>query len=93
MFWFLIFFSKNNLPDVTIHLIIAWPMEGFHWHVLGLGQFLISSGGKLGLKKPCVRLVYFWVSDAPKCLTFCQSILHLSNFQGFQHFLARKACG
>lgn len=44
MFWFLIFFSKPTLPDLTIHLIIAWPLEQFNWHVLGLGQFLISGG-------------------------------------------------
>lgn len=69
MFWFLIFFSKRSAPVVTIHLTIAWPMEGFNWHVLGRGQCLISSGGKLGLKEPCVRLVCFWVSDASKCLT------------------------
>lgn len=93
MFCFLIFFSESNFADVTIRLIVAWPMEGFNWHVLGLGQFLISSGEELGLEKPRVRLVCCWVSDAPKCLTFCQSILHLSNFQGFQHFLASKACG
>lgn len=64
MFWFLIFLSKNNLPDVTIHLIVARPMEGFSWRVLGLGQFLIS-GGKLGLKKPRFSV----------CIPGCQMLL------------------
>lgn len=77
---------------MTIHLIVAWPMEGFSWRVLGLGQFLIS-GGKVGIEKASIQHIYSGVSDAPKCLTWCQSILHLSNFQGFQHFLASKACG